>query len=705
MKKTTLKFTPKNLLAQLRKANGPVRIKHIFGLFNANTALKKNIRATLSQMVDKGEIVLFGKGYGLPESLPRLVGTLDVRRSGVGYLIFDDSRHKDLFIHPKNFSGAWPGDRVEAIVDTTSRKTTPEGRIIRILERAMQELTVRVSQFLNHNLYFCHPVDSRLPFYTKVDTSLIPTPEVGDILLVTPIKEQEKDVWLCTAKRLLGKEHDLSTQELLVKTAQSIPEHFPEAALRQAEGLPSEPHPSDWKLRKDLRDLPLVTIDGETARDFDDAIYVERLGSDYRLVVAIADVAHYVPENSPLDLEALARGNSYYFPLSVEPMFPPALSNGLCSLQPGVPRLAMVVESIYSAQGRPKNTLFYPAVISSHARLTYTQVQTCLDGEPHTLPQSVAPMLGIARDLAQIFLKHRISRGCLDFDIPEMTVHVTKGQVEITSTQRLFSHRLIEEFMIATNERVAEYLAEHERIIPFRIHPAPNEQKLETLNNLLARTTLANQLPRSLDQAGLQHLAQIAQGTDQEYLVSRLILRSMMQAQYSPENDGHYGLASKAYCHFTSPIRRYADLLVHRSIKQVLDQKSETTTPEKLQILCDQINASERKALEAEREIQKRAAILALKSRIGEEMRGIISGVSDFGFWVELLDMPTVDGLVRLASLDDYFIYDPDRQDLLGQHTGQIYALGQTVMVILEAVSLERLEINFIAPNSRRGKK
>jgi ribonuclease R len=704
-KKTTLKFTPKNLLNILRKANGPVRVKYIFGLFNANSALKKNIKSTLAQMVAKGDIVQLGKSYGLPQSLPRLVGTLDVRRSGVGYLIIEDSQQKDLFIHPENFAGAWPGDRVEAIIDTKQRKTKPEGRIIRILERAMQELVVRVSRSLSPNLFLCHPVDSRLSFYTKVNTSAIAAPEVGDILLVTPLKEQEKDIWFCTATRLLGKEQDLRTQELLVKTAHAIAEHFPESVVRQAQNLPSQPLPKDWESRQDLRTLPLVTIDGETARDFDDAVYVEPMGQDFRLVVAIADVTHYVPENSPLDLEALARGNSYYFPLSVEPMFPPALSNGLCSLQPGVPRLAMVVESIYSAQGTPKNSLFYPAVISSQARLTYTQVQAALDGDAHAVPQHLIPMLKAAQDLAQIFLQRRVQRGCLDFDIPEMHIQLVEDQVAITSTNRLFSHRLIEEFMIATNERVAEYLAQQDQILPFRIHPAPDAQKLDSLHSLLARTALVDHLPPSMDQVGLQQLAHAAQGTDLEYLVNRLILRSMMQAQYAQENSGHYGLASDAYCHFTSPIRRYADVLVHRSLKQALAKKSDSMNPEKMQNLCEEINASERKALEAEREIQKRAAILALEKRVGEAMRGVISGVADFGFWVELMDMPAVDGLVRLATLDDYFIYDPDRQDVLGQRSGQTYAMGQVLMVVLESVSLDRLEINFTIPGTEQGKK
>jgi ribonuclease R len=696
-KRPTTKFSRKALLDALRQAGAPLRSKNIYGLFDADASLKKVIKSTLIQMVEAGEIVQMGKSYGLLDSLPRMTGTLDVRRSGVGYLIPDDRRQKDLFIHPSNFGGAWPGDRVTAVVDTGRKKDAPEGRIVEILERGVAELMVRVSRRITDDTHFCHPTDSRMPFYAVVDTSGIPAPDKGDILSVRPEEEQEKGLWRCTALRRLGEERDLATQELLVKTAHSIPEEFPTPVLRQAEALPDEPSPADWAGRTDLRGVPLVTIDGETAKDFDDAVYVERQENGYRLVVAIADVAHYVPENSALDVEARTRGNSYYFPLSVEPMFPEALSNGLCSLRPHVPRLAMVVDTPYSLDGEPGKPRLYNAVIESQARLTYNQVQAALDGSPDTDTEPLLPMLRDAEALAQLFLKRRTERGCLDFDIPEAQVRLVEDIVSVHTGTRLFSHRLIEEFMIAANERVAEYLGGRERVFPYRIHPQPDARKLETLRNLLAHTSLVDRLPQDLDQKGLQRLTHAADGTDMEFLVNRMVLRTMMQAQYSPDNNGHYGLASEAYCHFTSPIRRYADLLVHRSLKRLLAGEAESMGMDELQGICEGINALERKAMEAEREIQKRSAILALEGRVGETMRGVISGVADFGFWVELLDMP-VDGLVRLATMDDYYVYDPERQDLLGQRTGKTFSMGQTLDVVLDVVSLERVEINFTLP-------
>ncbi|MDP3431184.1 MAG: RNB domain-containing ribonuclease, partial [Desulfomicrobium sp.] len=361
-KQTKTKFSKKSLLDALRQSGAPLRSKNIYDRFDADASLKKVIKSTLAQMVESREIVQMGKSYGLMDNLPRMTGTLDVRRSGVGYLLPDDKKQKDLFIHPSNFGGAWPGDRVVAAIDTARKKDSPEGRIVEILDRATRELLVRVTRRVHQDSYFCHPTDSRMPFYTVVDTSSIADPEKGDILSVTPIEEQEKGIWRCTALRRLGEERDLATQELLVKTSYSIPEIFPADVLRQAEALPGEPSPKEWEGRSDLRKVALVTIDGETAKDFDDAVYVERQENGYRLIVAIADVAHYVPEGSALDVEALTRGNSYYFPLSVEPMFPEALSNGLCSLRPHVARLAMVVDTPYSLDGVPGTPRLYNAV-------------------------------------------------------------------------------------------------------------------------------------------------------------------------------------------------------------------------------------------------------------------------------------------------------------------------------------------------------
>lgn len=695
-KRPTL-VAPSTVLDILRQKNKPLRPKDLYGLLGADAKMKKSIKASLGTLVDSGQLVQVHKSYAVPEALPQAQGVLDIRRSGVGYVLAENKNQADIFIHPSNFGGAWPGDTVAVIMVAGQKKDSPEGRVVRIIKRATTELVVRVSRRIGADRYLCQPTDSRMPFVTEVETTGLGTLEKGDLLAVTPVQERSPGLWLCTATAWLGAERNLATQEQVVKIGHDIATAFSTAVEREALAFPADPGPADWAGREDLRDLPLVTIDGESAKDFDDAVYVERLDQGFRLVVAIADVAHYVPEGSALDLEARERGNSYYFPLSVEPMLPHALSDGLCSLRPHVPRLALVVDAVYAPDGSPRTSRCVSAVIRSAARLTYPQVQAALDGQTDQTTATLLPMLSAAADLARLFMRQRAQRHCLDFDLPEVRIFLQDGQVCIEPGARLLSHRLIEEFMIATNERVAEFLGARQRALPYRVHPDPDPKKLDALLDSLRHTSLGHELPKDLDQAGLRQLVDTAQGSGLEYLVSRLILRTMMQAQYSPENSGHYGLASANYCHFTSPIRRYADLLVHRCLKRVLAGVAETQTVETLQRICEEINASERKAMDAEREIQKRAAILALEDRVGEVMPGVISGLADFGFWVELIDIP-VDGLVRLATLDEYYVFDFARQELMGQRSGTIFSLGQRLDVQLESASLERVEINFTVP-------
>lgn len=702
MSKKIAKLSSKSLVDVLRQAGRPVRLKDIFGRLGSSAAQKKQLKSMLAQLVQGGRVVATGKSFALPETLPRLTGVLDVRRSGVGYLVQDKAGAKDILLRPEHFGGAWPGDRVVAVVLPGRKKDAPQARVIEIVERAATSLVVRVLRRLKPRVYLARPVDSRLNFSCEVDLGDLAEPQPGDLLKVRALGETEPGWWQCAAQQVLGAEQDLSTQEGLVKTSHAIPQEFPLSVLRQAQDLPRDPSPADWAGREDLRHLALVTIDGETARDFDDAVYVERQDQGYRLVVAIADVDHYAPPGSALDQEARARGNSCYFPLSVEPMFPAALSNGLCSLVPGAPRLAVVVDAIYTDTGLPGPARFYPAVIQSQARLTYTQVQSVLDDNQGAVPAHLEPMLILAATLAQNFSRVRKERGCLDFDLPEAQITQENGQVRVGVATRLLSHHLIEEFMIATNERVAEFLGARQRVFPYRVHPEPDERKQEFLLQTLAHTALVDRLPALADRAGLRQIAAAAQDSDLRDLVGRLLLRTMMLAQYSPDNGGHFGLASAAYTHFTSPIRRYADLLVHRALKGVLAGQPENMDPDDLDALCQELNACERKAVEAEREIQKRAAILALQDRLGETMAGVISGVAEFGFWVELTEMP-VDGLVRLATLDDYYVFDPGRQDLLGQRSGRVFKLGQRVDVVLEQVSLDRVEINFTLPKLVNG--
>ncbi len=381
-------------------------------------------------------------------------------------------------------------------------------------------------------------------------------------------------------------------------------------------------------------------------------------------------------------------------------MFPEALSNGLCSLNPDVPRMAMVAEIRFTPDGQPHGETFYSAVIKSHARLTYSQVHRGLilgDEKEREVLKPVLPMLTEAEHLARVLHEVRGQRGSLDFDLPEPEIHFNcYGETEdIRPRPRNFAHQIVEEFMIAANEAVARYLTALEKPCMYRIHPAPDTEKLANVFKVLSKTELGPSVPKEATPKAVQALLTAAEGTDLEYLTGRLVLRSMMQAVYTPEHQGHFGLASECYCHFTSPIRRYADLIVHRSLKSVLT-KGESPEPREgtLKQIGEHLSAQERTALDAEREILKRLTILFLTDKVGETFNGVVNGVADFGFWVELTDV-MAEGMVRLSSLtDDYYHYLTDKQEILGERTGRRFHMGQSLKVRLTDVNLSRLEVN-----------
>ena len=521
----------------------------------------------------------------------------------------------------------------------------------------------------------------------------------------------------------LGPENEATVQEALVKANHGVPTSFPKQALTEAAALPAQPAEADFAQRKDLRQLPFVTIDGATARDFDDAIYVERMegerkGKGYRLWVAIADVAHYVPVGSALDLEAYERGNSYYFPASVEPMFPHALSNGLCSLNPNVPRLSVAVCMDMDERGLPGETRVMNAVIKSHARLTYDRARDlCVDKLPQAraelaaeLPggegETVLTMLDLAEQLARQMRQRRLERGSLDFDLPEGEVRFdAAGNPEaMVQRERHFAHQLIEEFMIAANEAVSEYLQAHALPCLYRVHAEPDREKLETLYTLLSRLDGESAPKRAkagrftdddFTPEALGRLLHSVAGTEREFLVNRMVLRSMKQARYQPENEGHFGLASESYAHFTSPIRRYADLIIHRLVKRALgDQHSPAPGFKKLAEMGQHLSGRERVSQEAERECNKRYACLVLRGQEGREFKAIVSSLTDYGFWVELPEV-LAEGFIRLSTmLDDYYGYLKEREMLLGERTGRIIRTGQAVRAKLIGVHRDRLEID-----------
>jgi len=685
---------------RLFKQNGtPLTLKDVLSGLGAAKLHKAQVLHILEGLTSGGRLIRLQGAWGLADSMRLVTGKLEIQRSGVGFIICDDKRRKDVFVNPRDFGDAWHGDRVAAAL-TRQRGDKCEGRVVRILERPAATLPCRVERSLRSGLLLCKPTDPRHPHALLLEAEPGPdAPKPGDVVTLKAGDKIDHQLYAGDIVENLGNESDIAVQERLVKLNHGVPGPFPDDCLEQAATLPPAPGEADFADRRDLRALGFVTIDGEKARDFDDAILVERDGPGYRLFVAIADVAHYVPQDSPLDREALERGNSYYFPQSVEPMFPEALSNGLCSLNPGVPRLAMVVETKFAPDGSYGESRLYPAVILSKARLTYTQVNRALVDKDEAVRAEltpVLPMLETAESLARAINRLRAERGSLDFDLPEPEVlfNLQGEAVDIKPRERQFGNQIIEEFMIAANEAVARFLTEHGAPVPYRVHPEPDPDKLQTLFGILKRADITLELPKQPTPRGLQDLLRQAAGTEMEFLASRLMLRSMMQARYSIVNLGHYGLASECYCHFTSPIRRYADLMVHRGLKAVLEGRQPPLNARRMQEACEHISLRERVAMEAEREILKRATVLFLRDKVGGVFDGVISSLSDFGFWVELTEL-MAEGLVRLSTLtDDYYALFPERHELLGQHTGRRFRLGQHVRVELTDVALGRLEVN-----------
>lgn len=726
-------FDEQLLFDILKNAGRPLRLDDILRIGGFSRKLKRDILEALHDLARNGELVrLEGGSWVMADALKRRRGILATQRSGAAFVTPEDAQARtgqDIYIAPEDVGDAWNGDLVDVMLLPKKRGTLKkqEGRVIAVVRRGQTDIVVRVLRpGRAERTMVCRPADSRLPFDVLADISALEkTPEEGELLRVTvenKLEEHgERHLWAGRAVATLGLENDAAVQERFTKLNNGIPTEFPDNVVAEAEAVASSAA-DDMDRLVDLRGEMLVTIDGEDARDFDDAVYACRTADGWRLLVAIADVSHYVRPRTALDREARERGNSYYFPMSVEPMLPEALCNGVCSLRPNEERRCMAVDMRLDDDGNLTSSEFCNAVMISRARLTYREVQTALDdpeGEAAAGIEERAPgvpaMLRDAAELAAVLMERRHRQGGLDFDIPEaeFVVEEKNGISRVTgirNRERLFSHRLIEAFMVRANEAVAEFLTRKNAPLLYRVHPAPGPDRLEELYHTLRSTDAELPLPRAAKAAvpnWLTHVLEAAADTDQAFIVSRLTLRSMMQARYSPEEDGHFGLASACYCHFTSPIRRYADLVNHRALRYVLGLDAGGPLPagHKLLEVAEQCNGRERVATDAEREIGRRMGCLLLSGRTGERFEGVISGVMNFGFFVELDGMP-VEGMVRVETLGrDYYVFDEERQELRGEHSGETFRLGQRVTVKLAGVHVGRLEIDLEYQKDDEGRR
>ena len=640
----------------------------------------------------KGELCVVAK-------LDLVVGIVQGHADGFGFLVPEDGG-EDLFLSPREMHKVLHGDRAVARVAGHDRRGRREGEIVEVLARANREVVGRLHA--ERGVHFIVAENRRINQDFLVPAEGTGGAKVGEVV-VAEIVEQPTANREAVARvtEVLGSATDPGIEIEIALRKHALPFEFEKDVQRQAKRLPTEVRPADRKGRVDLTGLPLVTIDGETAKDFDDAVYCERKGRNFRLVVAIADVAHYVREGDAIDKSARERGTSVYFPRRVIPMLPEELSNELCSLKPHVDRLCMACDMDITPQGAIKSYRFYPAVMHSRARLTYTQVWSWLSDPESAKAADAKALLPHLADLYALYQSldaARGKRGAIDFETTELAIQFDeRGKITaIVPAPRNDAHKLIEECMLAANVCAADFLRERKQVTLFRVHEPPPPDKLAALREFLATSALhlsGGERPTAADYAKLLDSARERADFD---LLQTVLLRSLSQAQYRPDNEGHFGLAYEAYAHFTSPIRRYPDLLVHRAIKSALCATHYTPAGMTWQQLGVHTSMTERRADDATRDVMNWLKAYYMQDRIGDEFAGTISGVTSFGIFVTL-DGLAVDGLVHITELGrDYFHFDASRHALVGERSGLTYQLAGRVRVKVARVDMEQAKIDFV---------
>ena len=705
------------ILSVIRNNNAPMNRDEILtALSIRNEDQIEAMRRRLRAMENDGQLVFTKrKRYALPEKLDLFKGTVIGHREGFGFLQVDGKKD-DLFIPNHQMQRVMHGDFVLAQPAGFDRRGRREVRIVRVLESRKKQIVGRF--FLENGFSYVVPDDSRIGRDILVPNEHRNGARMGQVVVV---ELQERSASfnqpIGVITEILGDNMAKGMEVEIALRNHDIPHKFPSAVEKYVKKFTEEVPEEAKKGRVDLRNLPLVTIDGEDARDFDDAVYCEKHGKGWKLWVAIADVSYYVRLRSTLDVEAHNRGNSVYFPNRVVPMLPEILSNGLCSLNPQVDRLCMVCEMQISAKGKLTDYRFYEAVMNSHARLTYTKVAKMLEGDEELRSRysTLVPHLEDLYKLYQALLGARHQRGAIDFETIETKfIFNAMGRIErIEPVVRNDAHKIIEECMILANIAAANFMEKHKEPALYRIHATPSEEKLTSFRTFLSEfgLTLEGGLkPTTKDYAAL--LEKVKERPDHE-LIQTMLLRSLSQAVYHADNIGHFGLALEEYAHFTSPIRRYPDLTLHRSIKYLLAKeqgaKRKTTDTggyhysfDEMDLLGNHCSMTERRADDATREVADWLKCEYMQDHVGGEFSGVISSVTGFGLFVRLDDL-FIDGLVHISTLEnDYYQFDAAKQRLLGENSGMQYRLGDKVRIKVEAVHLENKMVDFSLMGSER---
>ena len=690
------------ILQLVTESGGPAPMGDLAGRLGIEAEESESFERRLYAMQRDGQLIINRRGdLCLPDKVELKPGHVEGHADGFGFFVPDDASG-DMYLSEKEMHQVLHGDRVLIRERGTDRRGRKEGKIVEVLER------VNIQPFIGR-FYREHGHQWVVAENRRINQDIVIPPNEalnvrsGQVVMMRIIQQPTRHgPAVGEVTDVLGNYADPGMEIEIALRKHDLPNEFSAPALAQAKKYPKGVVKRDFEGREDIRDLPLVTIDGEDSRDFDDAVYCEPMGRGFKLWVAIADVSHYVQPASPLDKESYDRGNSVYFPRRVIPMLPEALSNGLCSLNPKVDRLCMVCEMEVASTGNIKKYRFFPGVMHSKARLTYNQVWDWLSN-PKQAPEESGPLMPNLQTLYKLFkllLKARHKRGAIDFETIETKILFNEqDKIErIVPYARNDAHRIIEECMLAANVCASEFLKKHKHPALYRVHEGPTADRLKTLQDFMAEFGFfltGGDDPHAKDYAEL--LSKI-KGRPDEQLLQTVMLRSLRQAVYSPENVGHFGLAYESYTHFTSPIRRYPDLLVHRAIKACLS--GEQYSPGKWDEVGIHCSKTERRADEATRDVTSWLKCYYMQDKLGEEFDGVISSVVSFGIFVALNDV-FVEGLVHVTELgQDYFHFDAGRHQMMGERTGKRYRLGDAVRVKVARVELDSTQIDFTLVNA-----